>query len=123
MKQTSTKPQEKADKKSPIIKYRGKCTEDYVGVLHRIEAPSTIIMTLKKLKIVLPSLETPAEKILRNGVVSKLNFQRCSAYYVGQTSQHLQSRFKEDINNQGPMKSHLSQYHTAMAAEYVDILQ
>ena len=51
--QTSTKPQEKADKTSLIIQYRGKCTENYARALHKIGAPCTIIMTLRKLKTVL----------------------------------------------------------------------
>ena len=123
VKQTLTKPQEKVEKKSLIIQYRGKCTEDYVRALHKIEAPCTIIMTLRKLKTVLPSLKTPVENILRSGVVYKLKCPRCSACYVGQTSRHLQSRFREHLNNQGPMKSHLSQCHVTMKKEDVEILQ
>ena len=105
---------EKVEKKSLIIQYRGKCTEDYARALHKIEAPCTIIMTLRKLKTVLPSLKTPVEKMLRSGVVYKRKCPRCFACYVGQTSRHLQSRFREHLNNQGPMKSHLSQCHVSM---------
>ena len=124
--QTSTKPQEKVEKvekKSLIIQYRGKCTEDYARALHKIEAPYTIIMTLRKLKTVFMSLKPPVEKMLRSGVVYKLKCPRCSACYVGQTSRHLQSRFREHLNNQGPMKSHLSQCHVTMKEEDVEILQ
>ena len=121
--QTSTKPQEKVEKKSLIIQYRGKCTEDYVRALHKIEAPCTINMTLRKLKTVFPSLKTPVEKMLPSGVVYKLKCPRCSACYVGQTSRHLQSRFREHLNDQGPMKSHLSQCHVTMKEEDVEILQ
>ena len=112
--QASTRPLEKVEKKSLIIQYRGKCTEDYVRALHKIEAPCTIIMTLRKLKTVLPSLKTPVEKMLRSGVVYKLKCPRCSVCYVGQTSRRLQSRFREHLNNQGLMKSHLSQCHVTM---------
>ena len=121
--QTSTKPQEKVEKKSLIIHYRGKCTEDYARALHKLETPCTIIMTLRELKTVLPSLKPPVERMLRSGVVYKLKCPRCSACYVGQTSQHLQSRFREHLNNQGPMKSHLSQCHVTIKEEDVEILQ
>ena len=39
MEQISNKPQEKVDKKSLIIQYRGKCTEDYARAQHKILAP------------------------------------------------------------------------------------
>ena len=120
--QTLTKTQEKVEKKSLIIQYRGKCTEDSARALHKIEAPCTIIMTLRELKTVFPSLKTPVEKLLRSGVVYKLKCPRCPACYVGQTSRHLQSRFREHLNNQGPMKYHLSQCEVSMKEEDVKIL-
>ena len=97
--------------------------EHYARALHKIEAPCTIIMTRKKLKTVLPSLKPAVEKILRSGVVYKLKCPRCSACYVGQTSRHLQFRFRENLNNQGAMKSHLSQCHVTMKEDDVEILQ
>ena len=45
-----------------------------------------------------------------------------SACYVGQSSGHLQSRFKEHINNEGPMKKHLRQCHATTTIEEVEIL-
>ena len=106
---TSTQSQAKYDKKPLIIQYRGKCTEDYARALHKIEAPCTIIMTLRKLKTVLSSLKAPVKKMLRSGVVYKLSCPRCSACYVGQTSRHMQSRFREHVKNQGPMEIYLTQ--------------
>ena len=120
---TSNQSQAIYDKKPLIIQYRGKCTEDYARTLHKIEAPCTIIMTLRKLKTVLPSLKAPVEKMLRSGVVYKLSCPRCSACYVGQTSRHMQSRFREHVKNQGPMKIHLTQCKTTLTEDNVDILQ
>ena len=45
-----------------FVQYRGKCTEEYAQALHRIKAPCRVIMTLRKLKTVLPSLKPPVEK-------------------------------------------------------------
>ena len=103
--------------------YRGKCTEDYARALHKINAPFTIIMTLRKLKTVFPSLRPPVEKMLKSGVVYRLTCPRCFACYVGETSRNLKFRVREYIQRAGPMKSHLSQCSTTITEENVDILQ
>ena len=66
-----------------FIQYRGKCTKDNARALHKINAPCTIILTLRKLKTVLPSLKPPVEKMLKSGLVYRLMSPRCSACYVG----------------------------------------
>ena len=64
---SSTSPdQTNAEKKQVFVQYRGKVSEDYARSLHRIQAPCTLIMTLRKLKTVLPSLKTPVPKMFRN---------------------------------------------------------
>ena len=79
-------------------------------------------MTLRKLKTVLPSLKPPVEKMLKSGVVYKLTCPRCNACYVGETSRHLQTRFKEHIKK-GPMNIHLKECKTSISEENVDILK
>ena len=66
-----------------FMQYRGKCTEDNARALHKINAPCTIILTLRKLKTVLPSLKPPVEKMLKSGLVYRLMCPHCSACYVG----------------------------------------
>ena len=106
-----------------IIQYRGKCTEEYAHALHKIQAPCVIVMTLRKLKTVLPSLKPSVEKLMKSGVIYQLTCPRCSACYVGQTSRHMITRFKEHTQRSGPMKSHLSQCNTHLTDEHIDILQ
>ena len=106
-----------------IVQYRGKCTEDYARSLHKAEAPCTIVMTLRKLKTVLPSLKPPVEKMIRSGVVYKLTCPSCSACYVGETSRHLQARFKEHLLRTGPVRQHLMECQTNLKEENVDILK
>ena len=106
-----------------FIQYRGKCTEDYARALHKINAPCTIIMTLRKLKTVLPSLKPPVEKMLKSGLVYRLTCPPCSACYVGETSRHLKFRIREHIRRAGPMKSHLFQCSTTITEENLDILK
>ena len=105
------------------IQYRGKCSEEYAKALHKIEAPCMVVMTLRKLKTVLPSLKPPVEKLLRSGVVYQLMCPSCSACYVGMTCRHLQTRLKEHIQRSGPVKSHIIQCRSTITEEYVEILQ
>ena len=63
------------------------------------------------------------EKILKSWLVYRLTCPCCSACFVGETSQHLKSRFKEHIQRAGPMKSHLSHCSTTITEENVDILK
>ena len=115
---------EKSDKAHELrIQYRGKCTEDYARALHKINAPCVIVMTLRKLKTVLPSLKPSVEKMLRSGVVYEITCPRCTACYVGETCRHLQTRFKEHIQRIGPMRKHLAQCRTSLEEKDVDILQ
>ena len=80
-----------------FIQYRGKCTEDYARALHRLKAPCTIVMTLRKLKTVLPSLKPPVDKKVRSCIVYKFNCPRCGACYVGATTRHMCVRLGEHM--------------------------
>ena len=105
-----------------MIQYRGKSSEDYARSLHKINAPCTIIMTLRKLKTVLPSLKPPVEKLMKSGVVYNLSCPRCSARYVGQTDRHMTTRLYEHIHKAGPLKTHLQKCGTTLTGDNVEIL-
>ena len=120
---TATQPISGCKKIPLIIQYRGKSTEDYAGALHKSNAPCTIIMTLRKLKTTMPSLKPPVEKMIKSGLVYRITCPRCSACYVGVTSRHLQSRFKEHIQRTGPVKSHQLKCGGTITEESVDILK
>ena len=92
-------------------------------MLHKINAPCTIIMTLRKLKTVLPSLKPRVQKMVESAFVYRLTCSRCSACYVGKTSRHLKFRIREHIQRAGPIKSHLSQCSTTITEENVGILK
>ena len=119
----ATSTPQKSEKHKLRVQYRGKCTEDYARALHKIHAPCVIVMTLRKLKTVLPSLKPSVEKMYRSGVVYQLKCPRCTACYVGQTGRHMQVRFKEHIQRAGPMKKHLAQCKATLCDKDVDILQ
>ena len=115
-------PESTITKKFIKVQYRGKSTEDYARSLHKINAPCTIVMTLRKLKTALPSLKPPVEKTLKSGIVYEIQCPCCAACYVGQTGRHLQTRLREHLLRPGPMKTHLSQCSTTITEEHVKIL-
>ena len=123
-----SKEQKSLEENSPIekfplrIQYRGKCSEEYARALHKIDAPCMVIMTLRKLKTVMPSTKPPVEKMLKSGVVYNITCPRCTACYVGQTSRHMQTRFHEHIKRQGPVKEHSKNCDTAIDTDDVKIL-
>ena len=114
----------KKPRKLIIIQYRGKCTEDYARALHKISAPCTIVMTLRKLRTVLPSLKPPIEKILLSGCVYQIVCPGCNACYVGQTSRHLTTRFQEHLKPSAPVHKHvIKKCNKVIAIEDVEILK
>ena len=90
-----------------FLQYRGQVTEDYLKALNRIKAPCKVILTLRKMKTVLPSLKSDVEKALRSRIVYKITCSRCSACYVGQTDRHFSVRFKEHIRPSQPIGKHI----------------
>ena len=94
-------------KKMIFIQYRGKVTEDYARALHKINAPATIVMTLRKLKTAMPSLKPRVDMSLRAGVVYQITCPCCGASYVGQSRRHLIVRFREHVRPKGTIGKHL----------------
>ena len=115
-------PESPIQKRMLFIQYRGKCTEDYARALHRANAPCMVVMTLRKLKTVLPSLKPVIDKPIRSGIVYKIICPRCEACYVGQTSRHLITRFKEHVKVNQPVGKHLEACDSKVNCNDVDIL-
>ena len=113
---------ENTPKRGIFIQYRGKCTEDYARSLHKCKAPCNVIMTLRKLKTVLPSLKPPVEKALRSGVIYKIQCAVCEAAYVGQTGRHVKTRFQEHLLPSAPVGKHLKECGASVSLEEVEIL-
>ena len=105
------------------MQYRGKCTENYARALQKINAPCVVVMMLRKLKTVLPSLKPAIEKMIRSGIVYEIRCPRCTACYVGEIGRHMQSRFKEHVSHAGQMRNHLIQCNATLTENDVDILQ
>ena len=104
-----------------FVQYRGKCTEDYAQSLHKINAPCRIVMTLRKLKTVLPSLKNPVEKMMKSNVVYNITCPRCQSCYVGQTRRQLQRRFSEHLSK-GPVKTHMECCNVTIDHRNIDII-
>ena len=106
-----------------FVQYRGKCSEKYASEIKKTGVQVKIIFTLRKLKTVTPSLKPPIEKALRSKVVYQFNCSRCEACYVGATSRHLQTRFKEHIQRKnGVVYKHLARCGVKGHESDMDIL-
>ena len=113
-----------------FLNYRGKCSEDYARDLynicndpHKIIKPNVkVIFTIKKLRNAMPQLKPPVNKMFRSGIVYNITCPGCKACYVGQSIRHLQTRFREHINNTGPMKTHLANCKARLTEEDIEIL-
>ena len=114
---------EEVPKKLLFIQYRGKCTEAFARALHRCKAPGTVVMTLRKLKTVLPSLKPSVEKKIRSGVVYKVHCPRCRACYVGCTTRHLITRSGEHrTQKKKTMARHLKECQAKITCDDFEIL-
>ena len=69
----------------------------------------------------LPSLKPSVEKCFKSRLVYKIECSRCNACYVGQTSRHMISRFKEHKRS-SPVGNHFKKCGVELAMENVSIL-
>ena len=76
----------RSEKFNFFVNYRGKITEQLAKSFRKLNAPCKIIMTLKKIRHVLPALKPPVPKMLQNNVVYNITCPRCNSSYVGQTA-------------------------------------
>ena len=113
--------EEKPEEKLLFLQYRGKISEHFQKTLKRIKAPCKVIFTLNKLKSNLPTLKPSVDKSLKSGVVYKFCCPRCVSCYVGQTSRHLVSRFKEHRRS-GPVAQHWKDCARELTMDDVSIL-
>ena len=90
-----------------FLQYRGRITEEYVRALKHLNAPCKPILTLRKLKTVLPSPKVDVNKSLKSRIVYQIFCPRCQACYVGQTDRHLLKRFKEHCKPSQPFGKHI----------------
>ena len=86
---------EKESKVMFCVSYRGHVTDTFLKKLKDSGAPVQPIITLRKLKTVMPSLKTSSTFESRSRVVYKITCPGCDTCYVGQTRRHLLTRFRE----------------------------
>ena len=110
------------DKFKFFINYRGKLTEKLAMSFKKLNAPCKVIMTMKKMRYTLPSLKPVVPKMFRNNVVYKITCPRCESSYVGQTTRHLQHRFREHTGSKGPVKSHFENCKINPSDDHITIL-
>ena len=86
------------------MQFRRSTTEQFVKKLNSCGALVQIILTLRKLRLCLPSLKAPVEKLLKNDIVYEILCSCCKTCYVGKISRHLATRFAEHrTHSDGPV--------------------
>ena len=98
--------QEPIRKKLVFFEYRGKVTDDYCRALKKIDAPCQPVLTLQKLKTVLPSLKPAVDKPVRSHTVYQITCPRCNSCYIGATTRCLLVRFREHLKPSQPVGKH-----------------
>jgi len=88
------------------VQYRGRDTDNLVRKLSKLPIPVRTVLTLRKMKTVMPSLKPPVPKLLRSRVVYKITCPGCESSYVGQTVRHLKTRLAEHKNINTPVGAH-----------------
>ena len=111
------------DKFRFFVQYRGKATDELAQKLHHVNAPCRIVMTLRKLKTMLPSLKPAVARMMRSNVVYQITCPRCNACYVGATTRHLRCRFSEHKSRAGSsVRRHIDQCNVQLCDDDVMIL-
>ena len=110
------------DKFKFFLNYRGKPSEKFAQSLRKLNAPCKVIMTLVKTKNIVSKLKPPVPNMLQSNVVYKITCPRCKSSYVGQTSRHMQQRFREHIGARGLIKIHFIDCNVEPREDTVEIL-
>ena len=110
------------DKFKFFANYRGKPTEKFIQSLYKLNAPCKFILTLKKTKNLISTLKVPVPDMLQSNVVYQITCSRCQSSYVGQTSRHLQQRFREHIGSKGLLRKHFEECDIFSSEDMVEIL-
>ena len=113
---------EEKDKFRFFVQYRGKSTDQFAKALHDCQAPCVVVMTLRKLRTVMPSLKPPVEDVMRSGVIYQIECPCCQACYVGCTNQHLITRSKQHRDRQGPVRTQFSQCNVVLETSMIKVL-
>ena len=88
------------------VQHRGRDTDNLVRKLSKLATPVRTVLTLRKLKTVMPSLKPPVPMPMRSRVVYKITCPGCESSYVGQTVRHLKTRIAEHKNVNTPVGDH-----------------
>ena len=108
---TKKKPPDKDDfRKMFFINYRGTITDHFIRSLYNTKAPIKPIITLKKVKQVLPPLKVGTDKSLSSNIVYDYNCSHCKEVsYTGMTERHFKVRISEHKSKggkQSPIRAH-----------------
>ena len=82
-----------------------------------MDAPIIPILTMRKIKTVLPPLKSEIPKSLMSNIVYKTKCSGCDASYVGYTTRHIKTRCSEHRSSNGTIKHHKGSCGNDIATE------
>ena len=89
------------------LQYRGSITDQFVKKMYDIQAPVQTVLTLRKLRSILPSLKCAIPLMIKSRVIYQITCPQCQLCYVGRTRRHLCTRFGEHkTKKQQPVNKH-----------------
>ena len=91
--------------------------------LKHINVPCPVALTLRKIKVVPPSLKAEREKALRSRVIYKITCSHCLACYFGQTDRHVSVRFREHMPPSQPIAKHLRECDVKISFDNKDAVK
>ena len=68
-----------------FVQYRGRWTDEYVQELHKINTPYHIVMSIRKLRTLIPFLKSPVEKMMKRIITHP----QCQLWYIDKTKRQL----------------------------------
>ena len=104
-----------------FIEYRRKVTDDYYRALNKIKAPCQPVLTMRKLKTVMPTLKPAIDKKVRNHVMYRITCPGCQSYYIGAICWCLGVRFGEHMRPSQPVGKHLRKCHENLRTTLKDV--
>ena len=113
---------QRKNEKHPILKEEERVLNTLKHLKQQGKISDSLYDKLKKTRSLLPSLKPPVDNALKSGLVYKITCSRCQSCYVGQTTRHLLTRFKEHKRSGTPVESHFKACNSSLTMDDVKII-
>ena len=96
-------------------------TDKFVKALHEVNAP--VVPVICKINPFVSSLKPKIPEEIVSRVVYQNKCPSCQACYVGQTSRHILTRYKEHTRPSAPVRKHFDNCAVSLSFDNMDVLK